>query len=25
VTPGEGESVLTRPHTTFVVYPLNLS
>jgi protein-L-isoaspartate(D-aspartate) O-methyltransferase len=25
VTPGEGESVLTRPHTTFVVYPLDLS
>jgi len=25
VTPGPGESVLTRPHTTFVVYPLDLS
>ena len=25
VIPGEGESLLTRPHTTFVVYPLNPS
>jgi protein-L-isoaspartate(D-aspartate) O-methyltransferase len=25
VAPGKGESVLARPHTTFVVYPLDLS